>query len=194
MTSTRRRRSIFVATAIALAATMGLSGCVPFLDQLREGIRERQSQSPSTAAPTPGDDGSSPGDETSDGVYTANEELLVGDCVNDLSDSADGYGMPVVDCETPHDSEVYAIASLGHGDYPGEDETDALAETTCHDAFAPYVGVSADVAVVDWSYYAPGDEESWNDDDTVICVAFIDEEQATGSVKGTAQRRDEQNS
>ena len=76
--------------------------------------------------------------------------LSRGICYNDALD-ADGdfdYSEPplVVNCNDPHDNEVYHYAEIGDalGDSPSDAELEAFAFRTCGDGFASFVGATPD--------------------------------------------------
>lgn len=186
MTSALSRRLKTAALALFLAiATPALTACVPppVIDEFRHVAQHLLHPSQATPAPT-----------STDRVYhgnTAFGDLEVGDCVNDLAalDYTVIVGLDVVSCETPHDSEIYAIPTLtGPSTYPGADAVQTLADDACHAAFTPYVGIAVESSDLDYDYYTPT-ESGWNHDDdhTTTCVVFHDDSQTTGSVKGTAE-------
>jgi hypothetical protein len=188
VTSATRRRWRTLAVVLMLAiATPALTACVPppVLDEFRRVAQHLLHPESSTATPAP---------TSTDRVYRGNTnfaDLQVGDCVNDLAalDYTVILGLDVVSCDTPHDSEIYAIPMLSPASaYPGDDAVHRLADDACHAAFEPYVGITVERSDLDYDYYTPT-KSGWNNDDdrTAMCVVFHDDDQTTGSVKGTAE-------
>ncbi len=188
MTSVTRFRKKTITLALMLAiATPILTACVPppVLDEFRHVAQHLLHPDATTSTPTP---------TTTDRIYRGNTDfgdLKVGDCVNDLAalDYTILVGLDVVGCDTPHDSEIYAIPTLaGSSTYPGGDAVQSLADDACHAAFEPYVGIAVESSDLDYDYYTPT-ETGWNNDGdrTATCVVFHDGTQTTGSVKDTAE-------
>jgi Septum formation len=111
--------------------------------------------------------------ETAGGLLL--EDLRVGDCFDDS-----GYGTPEVgeitrvDCDVPHDSEVFGLPTLPGGPgapYPGEDEIDRLSSDLCLREFASYVGIDFEDSMWEFDYFGPP-EETWRiyEDRLVICA------------------------
>jgi hypothetical protein len=103
------------------------------------------------------------------------EDLRVGDCFNDS-----GHGTPEVgeitrvDCQVPHDSEVFATPTVPGepgAAYPGDDEIDRRSGDLCLSQFAPYVGIDFQDSTWEFDYFGPP-EETWReyDDRLVICA------------------------
>ncbi|WP_223690064.1 septum formation family protein [Leifsonia poae] len=190
MRPTRRpHRSAMLAAVVAALMTVSLTACVPFGDVIRD--RFLRKAPPSATAPADPSGGTDAAPD-SGGTPTDFPDLVVGECIDDLDDSYTGPGFPVVDCSVPHDSEIYAIPSVGSGSYPGDTAVENSADTSCHDAFAAYVGIAPEAAEAGWSSYPPV-EETWDQIHSAICVVYLDG-QTTGSLKGSAQPRGEQNS
>jgi len=115
--------------------------------------------------------------------------LDVGTCFDDpdKSDLVASWDVPVVDCATPHDNEVYGNEDLAGDEYPGSD-TDYWAGQVCLAAFEGYIGVPYSASIYEFSWFAPSNE-SWADGDReVICFVYdINLEKMTGSIKGVGQ-------
>lgn len=114
-------------------------------------------------------------------------DLEVGDCV-DLPDEDDDTISRLDDreCTEPHDAEVVSAGDLGDGDdpYPGLDEVMGEIFERCSADFEDYVGrplLGSDLAI--FPIY-PG-EDVWDDDQSYVCLAFVDGEQLTASVAGS---------
>lgn len=114
-------------------------------------------------------------------------EIEVGMCVNDADITESVWGLPLADCDEPHDSEVFAIFDLPAGEYPGDDEVIRLSDEGCFAAFADYVGVPYDQSVLYFQFYWP-DKRGWAvDDRAVICTLYDPEGPLVGSVRGTGR-------
>jgi Septum formation len=125
------------------------------------------------------------------GVSLFPDELRVGDCFDDSGHGTSEVGeITRLECGTPHDGEVYALATLPgepDGPYPGDDETGRLSDELCLDQFAAYVGVEYLDSHWAVGYYTPS-EESWRkyDDRGVICYLMEPElGKIEGSQRGT---------
>lgn len=117
-------------------------------------------------------------------------DIAAGDCLNDASESGDVSTVPVVDCEKPHDSEVYAVIVMADGDFPGDKAVVQQAADGCRAEFESFVGVPAAESRYMFNALYPT-EESWNGGDReILCrVALITDgqvEKVTGSLKGVA--------
>ncbi|MCI0425566.1 MAG: septum formation family protein, partial [Actinobacteria bacterium] len=71
--------------------------------------------------------------------------LEPGTCFDDVDaffeeDSEGVSDVPTVDCEDPHDNEVYATFDVADGEFPGVDALVAEADERCLDVFEDYVG------------------------------------------------------
>lgn len=114
-------------------------------------------------------------------------DLEVGMCLNDANLTGRVTSIPLVDCDEPHDSEVYAIEALAEGPYPGDDEVFRLADEVCLDAYEPYVGMAYDTSYYFFGYYWP-DKSNWaSGDRNVICVVYDENGQIEGSVRGSGR-------
>ena len=114
-------------------------------------------------------------------------DLEIGMCLNDANLTGRVTTIPLVDCDQPHDSEVYAIEALADGPYPGDDEVFRLADEVCLDAYEPYVGMDYDISYYYFGYYWP-DKNNWGSGDrNVVCVIYDENGQIEGSVRGSGR-------
>ncbi|MCS5714119.1 septum formation family protein [Herbiconiux sp. CPCC 205716] len=132
-----------------------------------------------TTEPSPGDPGTGGGTDVFD--------LVVGDCFDEW-DGDTVFEVPVVDCASPHDWEVYddfEVPDTSDGTFPGEDKLDVAADDGCLTAFETFLGVSYADTIYDYSYLVPT-EDSWteSDDRLVTCIITDPAGQVTGSLKG----------
>jgi len=118
-------------------------------------------------------------------------DLAVGDCLNDASETGDVSTVPVVECDEPHDSEVYAVISMDDGDYPGDLAVTQLVDLQCRQEFEHFAGIPAAESKYQFAALYPT-EQSWGGGDReIVCrIALIDEngavEKVTGSLAGVA--------
>ncbi len=117
--------------------------------------------------------------------------LDVGECFDDWEGSLTGAtqevtDVPIVDCDEPHDNEVYAISNMPSGPFPGDSEIQEWASDRCHERFEPFVGKAYVDSRLDFGALFPT-EETWADDDTeVICFVWdVDFLKLTGSMQGS---------
>ncbi len=111
-------------------------------------------------------------------------DLSLGDCLNDsdLSAYSDFTNIMRVNCETPHDSEVFAILQVDDRSFPGEEEIIAQGRLRCAQAFADFVGVPYSESALDFRFIYPT-LSSWSQGDNLIhCLAFDPGLQITGSL------------
>ena len=116
------------------------------------------------------------------------QSLEAGDCFDDTTESLSGARVsevPDVDCDEPHDNEVFYV-----GEYPGSSYDAAAFETfsdgLCYAAFEPYIGANYFESILEVSWFVPS-VESWVDGDRdVVCVAYRgDLQKLRGSVRDT---------
>ena len=102
--------------------------------------------------------------------------LKVGDCLNDGVTETELSTVPVVPCDEPHDSEVYAAVIMDDEEYPGADATIAFADEQCYEEFEDFVGISYDESIYGFSYLYPS-QESWDGGDReILCqISAVDE-------------------
>ena len=111
-------------------------------------------------------------------------ELKIGQCFDDPDDFGAVSDVEIVDCDSPHDNEVYALFDMPDGSFPGVSVTEGAAQDGCYDAFAPYVGSDYASSVLALTWLVPT-SVSWEAGDReVVCVAYdLDLKKLTGSVK-----------
>lgn len=117
-------------------------------------------------------------------------ELAVGDCFQHAEDDAEEVAdVEVVDCEQPHDNEVFHTFDLEGDEFPEEQVMWAAIEDECLGSpFESYFGVSYDESEV-LAFPITPTEQSWDaaDDRTVVCAGSIDGEQVEGSLQGSGR-------
>ncbi len=138
------------------------------------------------------------GCEKKEVVPTATEQshdvfaLKVGQCFNDEAptlNSAEDTSIstvPLIECQQPHDNEVFANHDLTSSSFPTEDEMDSQATSLCRGSFEAYVGKAYDDSVFSVGWISPT-AESWSKNDrTINCMLYQDDTKITGSKRGAA--------
>lgn len=113
--------------------------------------------------------------------------LQEGQCFDDEGTFKDQVAqVPIVDCDQPHDNEIYHVAEITDSDFPGSDAVEAKADSECIDAFESFVGTPYDVSELAAGWLVPT-EDSWAEGDrSVVCFAYrIDLEKMNGTVEGS---------
>ena len=111
--------------------------------------------------------------------------LSVGDCLNDASETGDVSAVPVVDCEKPHDSEIYASIIMHDAEYPGLEATIAAADTACLGEFEGFVGIPFADSIYTYATLYPT-ESSWDGGDReILCRIALMRDGAVEKVSGT---------
>jgi hypothetical protein len=116
--------------------------------------------------------------------------LDVGDCFqDDEAGAAEVSDVETVDCDEPHDNEVFHVFELEDGEYPSDEELIAAIEAECLDpAFADYFGEPYETSEIEVFPITPT-PESWDeaDDREVVCAGYIEGEQIEGSLQGSGR-------
>ena len=118
-------------------------------------------------------------------------DIAAGDCLNDASETGDVSTVPVIDCDKPHDSEVYAVIDMDDGEYPGDDAVVQQANDGCRAEFATFIGIPAAQSRYMFNALYPT-EDSWNGGDReILCrVALVTDgeiQKVTGSLRGASE-------
>ncbi len=122
--------------------------------------------------------------------------LLLGGCsatappeVGDCLASLDSAKLQVVNCQKPHAAQVVGVYAAPGDNYPGEDQLQDAARSTCEGAFEEFVGIEVTRSIYDLAPLLPT-EDSWNEsgDREILCVAKpTGDEDLTASVEGSAR-------
>jgi serine protease Do len=137
-----------------------------------------------------GDEGTAAPPPSDGGLLLAYNELLPGDCFNDVDVATDDEGfvsdITTVSCDEPHDNEVVLAYEFAAGPYPGSDEVSSELDEACVAAWPDYVGVSFEESVLFVYQIAPG-QVDWEAGDRIgICAAYDGSfEPITGTVFGS---------
>ena len=117
-------------------------------------------------------------------------DLQVGDCFSfNNNDSSTQVGdVEVVDCNIPHQYEVYNNYQIPQSTLPDENTMKSEQYTACHDTFETYVGVPYDQSQYKASYLYPTSGSWAQGDRTITCtITTSDGSLITGSLKGAAR-------
>lgn len=112
-------------------------------------------------------------------------DLDVGNCFNQ-PDSGSAVGeVTLVDCDEPHDFEVFHLVDAEDGEFPGESAVNEFADVACAAAFEGYVGRDYQSSALYISYLYPT-ASTWQEGDReVVCLLRMDNGQLTGSMRGS---------
>jgi Septum formation len=110
--------------------------------------------------------------------------LEVGQCFEDPGSATEVSSVETLECDAPHDLEVYALFDLTGDDFPGELVVEESAVQGCYLQFSDYVGRDYETSMLDFSWLVPT-SRSWGDGDReVVCTLYdVDERPLTGSMK-----------
>lgn len=116
--------------------------------------------------------------------------MAVGDCIEDIesifggADTVDAVTqVGVIDCEQPHNAEVYHAADLPEGDFPGLEGLTSQSEQICLDSFESFTGVPYLQSDLEITYFHPT-EQSWGYGDRTVNCMIVSMEPTTGSAAG----------
>ena len=197
---TMRKTVHALALPVALLLALGLSACdggqVPVSeptgsDEAATSADDDSSQKP-TEKPTSGKPSGKP---TAEGRSVHASDLQVGDCYNDMDAGSTGSNgerqvgnVEVVDCEVPHQHEVYNNYQITLSAFPDKSTMGEETQTACHDPFETYVGVAYEKSMYGVMILTPT-EDSWAQGDHTITCALEskDDSLITGSLKGATQ-------
>jgi len=113
-------------------------------------------------------------------------ELELGSCLDDanLPLDADLAEIPVVSCEQPHDSELYAIHEVDDGPYPGADALIEQGQARCQASFGDFVGIDFRSSLLDFFLYYPTPSSWAQGDRSIYCLVVDPGLRVTGSLEG----------
>lgn len=197
MLSETRRSSAgrIVLGTLAAGAALSLSACgqLPLLPPALSGDSAEE-----PATPEPTEEESAPEEATDDPIETEDTpeqvdpedtdvfSLRVGDCLNEMDSTEDAVSeVPKIDCEEPHDFEVFHTSDLSGDDtFPGEEEVAGLADDACLDAFEGFVGVDWEESTLEYTTLFPT-AEGWEDHDDreALCMVLDPAGQTEGTLE-----------
>lgn len=115
--------------------------------------------------------------------------IKVGDCLDDNAAEGEISTVPIVDCDEPHDSEIYASIIMDDDEYPGEQATIDFADEACYQEYDDFVGVAWEESKYSYATLYPTAQSWATGDREVLCrIALADEngniEKVEGSLEG----------
>lgn len=119
-------------------------------------------------------------------------DLKAGDCFDDQAANGEIIEeletVPMVDCDDPHDNEVYANLTAIDRAFPGLEELYEEGMARCFRLFEGYVGSPYDTSRLDIFPIHPI-AEGWADGDRLITCVLYDTElnKLTGSMKSSGE-------
>ena len=103
--------------------------------------------------------------------------LEVGDCFDDEAapgtEAVEISSVPIVECDQPHDNEVFAVFDLPDGDFPGQAAVETSALDGCIERFEPYVGQPYETSLLEVYPIYPS-SGSWDQGDQEVVCALYD--------------------
>lgn len=113
--------------------------------------------------------------------------LNVGDCLMDQSTPIGGdlVDVPLINCDLPHESEVYAEVVLEGTGFPGVDEIANEGIASCMAEFATFVGIDHSSSSLDFTYYYPTPSSWAVGDRSIFCVVFDPGVLTRGTLEGS---------
>jgi hypothetical protein len=118
-------------------------------------------------------------------------QLEVGDCFDGAVEGETVVSVTPVDCDQPHDKEVFAVFDYPDAPdaYPGDEAVRAEAEEGCIPAFRSYVGKEFETSTLNVLYLTPT-ADTWRQGDKEITCTLLapnEGEKLTGSMRGTGR-------
>ena len=122
-------------------------------------------------------------EDTAEGSVTL-FDLELGDCLNDAAVPlrSDMTDVPRVDCEDPHDSELFAILGTEGSAFPGEQELVTQGQDRCARAFGDFIGIPFANSTLDFRFYYPTASSWAQGDRTIYCLAYDPGLKVSGSL------------
>lgn len=125
------------------------------------------------------------GDITSGGEVSV-EDLVVGDCLaEEFSGHEENvYTVSARPCDEPHNGEVFHDLELTEPEFPGDAEMSEIADSTCYQAFEPFVGLTYEDSELDFYYYVPT-AQTWKYGDRLVTCVLISPEDVSETLQGS---------
>jgi hypothetical protein len=176
------RRSVRAGIAgLAVASVAGLLGCA---------AQPEGSPSTTTATTVVPDTSTS----TTELPLTAGKQIsyyvpVVGDCfdLRQLDPKKPDTVVLKLDCNLPHDNEVFGVFDVAEKDFPGQEILDSEGKMQCPKQFKPYVGMPYETSVYAMGYYTPTAAD-WGQGIRHVTGCYVSDPKGnklTGSVKGS---------
>lgn len=112
-------------------------------------------------------------------------ELGVGDCItDDVAMTGEVSEVPIIDCDRPHDAEVFHSYTIDRSALPDQAELQQIVDEQCLPAFAAFVGLDYSSSKLQVNYLSPT-TESWKAGDReLLCLVNDPSGDVTGSLSG----------
>lgn len=125
------------------------------------------------------------GDITSGGEVSV-EDLVVGDCLAEefSGDEENVYTVSARPCDEPHNGEVFHDLEVAEPEFPGDVEMSEIADSTCYQAFEPFVGLTYEDSELDFYYYVPT-AQTWKYGDRLVTCVLISPEDVSETLQGS---------
>ena len=154
----------------------------------------RPSERPTTGRPSERPTTETP---TAKGRTVQATDLQVGDCYNEPDPASattndDGKrqvgSVEVVDCEVPHQHEVYNNYKITLSTFPDSSTMQSQIQTACYSSFEDYVGKSYEKSRYEATALIPN-SDSWAQGNRTITCTLVTKDGSliTGSLKGAAK-------
>lgn len=112
-------------------------------------------------------------------------ELEVGNCFSQPDATTAVEKVTLIDCDKPHDFEVFHLLKLEEQEFPGEQIVGDLSEDGCAAAFEGYVGSNYQRSDLYISYLFPTAATWAEGDREVVCLLRMESGQLSGSMRGS---------
>lgn len=192
MNSQLLRKAVAVVAATSL---FGLAACSNSGDSAdpaqsaasgsARGDSGESSASDSSAAKSTESSGSSDDSESQQAQSESVFDVSLGDCLM-LGDTPSGEVKDLnrIDCDKPHNAEIYAQKDMADGTFPGTEAAVEEAKTYCAQEFGPFVGIPGSDSKLEGQFIHPT-QESWDQesDRRIQCVVTDPAGGVTGSMK-----------
>jgi len=128
--------------------------------------------------------------DTSETTSAEAEEATVfqvedGDCLaSDPSVQGEVSEVPKVDCEAPHFSEVFHIATIDADALPSAADMEGIVEDQCLTEFETFVGMPYVESALEVTWLEPTPESWERGDRELVCMITDPAGQTTGSLEG----------
>ncbi|MCW6006144.1 septum formation family protein [Micromonospora sp. CPCC 205371] len=109
-------------------------------------------------------------------------EIVIGDCLNGLTEGRNIENLPVVRCTEPHDGEVFAEFPISAATFPGDAAVTTQAEEGCVERLRNYAPKAAEDPNTQLYYLHPTAASWLTGDRDVLCVALSASGTRTGSI------------
>jgi hypothetical protein len=178
-----RRAGAGAVWALTVVPVCIATAFVFFASALAVGVYEVTTE-PVPASIAHGGTGGAGDTSAASGESTDVADLEKGDCIANELEEGFAPDTFVVDCETRHAHEVFAVFDLPGGPYPGKQAVVAAADNGCRIRFRGFVGIRYERSELDMSMVYPLEREGWADGRAVTCLVS-GPKRTTGTYQGS---------